>query len=427
MIKKFSRPRGTRDFLPEEMLQRRRCEAIKRSVFERFGYREVATPTFEHLELITAKSGEDIVEHLFDFKDKSGRELALRPELTAPVMRFYIAELSRAAKPTKLYYFGNCFRYERPQSGRYREFWQAGVELMGSPNPEAEAEVIAVAVEALKALGLRDFELNIGSVAVLRGILAESGVSDEQQSKIMHAIDKKEEGLLNQLLAESKIQDESKSTLLKVLGLTGEKEKVLKQAKELLAGREKIAQEIERFEAVLRAAENFGVLDYKLNLGIARGLDYYSGVVFEIYAHRLGAQKQICGGGSYSLTEVFGGMPEPACGFAFGFDRVMLALEQEKINLVANEIIKILVVPVGEALIGEAIKASNALRKKYHCEVELMRRKLNKALAYANAEHFSHVVIVGEDELTRGCVLLRDMASGEQKEIKLGELGELRL
>lgn len=420
----FSRPRGTRDFLPEEMLQRRRCEAVMRSVFERFGYREVATPAFEHLELITAKSGAEIRLHLFDFKDKSDRELALRPELTAPVMRLYLSELSRAPKPVKLYYFGSCFRYERPQSGRYREFWQAGVELIGSPNPEAEAEVIAVAVEALKKLGLKDFELNIGSIAILRRIL--EGVSEAEQNRIMHAIDKKDEALLSELLSGLKVSEDNKNLLMKVLGLAGEKEKVLTRARELLSGRGEMAQELERFEAVLQAVENFGA-EYKLNLGIARGLDYYSGVVFEIYAHRLGAQKQICGGGSYSLTEVFGGAPEPTCGFAFGFDRVMLAMQQEKISLAGEERIKILVIPIGAAALGEAIKASNALRRKYLCEVDLMRRRLDKALAHANAEKFSHAVIVGEDELARGCVTLRDMARKEQREVKLQELEKLGL
>ncbi|MBI5253144.1 MAG: histidine--tRNA ligase [Euryarchaeota archaeon] len=415
----FSRPRGTRDFLPEEMARRRYVEKVMRETFESYGYREIQTPVFESLELIAAKSGEDIVKHLYSFKDKSGRSLALRPELTLPVMRLYINELQRKPKPIKLYYFENCFRYEEPQAGRYREFWQAGIELIGTSYPEGEAEVIAIAVEVLEKLGLKDFELHIGSIGILRKILRESGVKEKEQGKILHLIDKGEREKLENLLKKLKISGENKRILLGILNLSGEKKEVVSKARELLKGRAAL-EEIEKFESILRFLD-LKVQKYSLNLGIARGLDYYSGTVFEIYANRLGAQKQICGGGAYSLAGMLGGEETPTCGFAFGFDRVMLALEAEK-EMNIDSKTHVLVVPVSESLLGDAVKISSIIRKSASCELDLMRRKLGRALAYANSEGIPFVVIVGDEELAKGCVTLRDMKTGEQKEIKLSEL-----
>ncbi|MEE8167266.1 MAG: histidine--tRNA ligase [Candidatus Hydrothermarchaeales archaeon] len=420
MRSNFSKPRGTRDILPEEMEGRRKVEEAIRRVFEGYGYREVQTPTFEHLELITTKSGEEIRRHLYHFKDKSGREIALRPELTAPVMRLYMEELSHTTKPVKLYYFGNCFRYERPQSGRYREFWQAGIELIGSPYPEAEAEVIALAVYALKGIGLK-FDLQIGEVGVLREILGCSGASDEDQAKVMNAIDKGED--IDILLTEIGIPADDRKLVYTISGLVGGK-KTLEKAKKLLENNEGVMARLERLSRVLELLEELGVT-YQLNLGIARGLDYYSGVVFEVYAQGLGAQKQICGGGTYTLTDVLGGEPTPTCGFAFGLDRVLLALEAQT-GMAPVKKTRVLVVPTSEDLLEDAVKICSIIREYASCELELMRRKLSRALSYANNEGFSFVIIVGDEELERGYVVLRDMEKETQREVNIKELHRIK-
>ena len=163
----FQIPRGTRDFTSKDMQKRRYVENIMRSTFQRFGYSEIQTPTFENLELFTAKSGEGIIDEIYSFKDKGDRQLALRPELTAPVMRMYVEKLQMEPKPLKLFYFGSCFRYDRPQKGRYREFTQAGCELIGPQTPEAYAELIAMAYSILDTSGLKDIKLNIGNLNVL--------------------------------------------------------------------------------------------------------------------------------------------------------------------------------------------------------------------------------------------------------------------
>ena len=167
---KLQRPRGTRDFLPDEMRRRRFVEDVMRDLSNRWGYVEVKTPTFESSELFTIKSGEGILEEIYSFKDKGGRDIALRPELTAPVMRMYVNELQVSPKPIKLFYFDNCFRYERPQKGRFREFWQFGVEIIGGKFPDADCEIIALASEIVNALGV-EARLHIGHLGVIRSVL----------------------------------------------------------------------------------------------------------------------------------------------------------------------------------------------------------------------------------------------------------------
>jgi histidyl-tRNA synthetase len=418
---KYSKPRGTRDFLPGEMAARRYVEQMIRRVFIRFGYKEIATPTFEHLELITAKSGEDIVAHLYHFKDKGGRDLALRPELTAPVMRLYVNKLQNSPKPLRLYYFGNCFRYERPQAGRYREFWQAGVELIGSSSPEAQAEVIALVNAVLEELGIREYELHIGNIGILRKILAENGIGEEAQAHIMGVIDKGDEAQLEEELNRLELPEEEKEVILGVLELKGRRGEVVERAEALLAGRESVLKELRSFEEILDALESFGVKNYYLNLGIARGLDYYTGMVFEVYAYKLGAEKQICGGGSYSLAEVFGGKPVATSGFAFGFDRLLLALEKEGVKLPDTERTLFMVIPMGRELVPYAIEVASLVRRSYVCELEVMRRKVKKALAYADAKGIPYVILVGE-EIKEGKVLLKDMRAKEQREVNVEEL-----
>lgn len=279
---KIERPRGTRDFLPDEMERRREIEKRMRKIAESFGYREVATPTFEYLELFTRKSGEGIIEEMYVFKDKSGRDLALRPELTAPVMRMFVNECSVMPKPLRFYYFANCFRYERPQKGRYREFWQFGVELIGSESYLADAEVIILADKILKDVGV-NFSLEIGHVGIMRYLLKPIG--EDRASKVMRLIDKGDREGLESYLAEIRVNEDLRDKIFSLLELKGD-ESVIEEAKEI------IDYDFGHLESLSALLRDVGV-DFTLNLGIARGLDYYTGVVFECYAEGLGDRKSV--------------------------------------------------------------------------------------------------------------------------------------
>jgi histidyl-tRNA synthetase len=397
---RIERPRGTRDFLPEEMEKRREVERRLRKLAESFGYREVSTPTFEHSELFKRKSGEGIVEEMYVFEDKSKRELALRPELTAPIIRMFVNECSRMPRPLRFYYFGNCFRYERPQKARYREFWQFGVELIGSESYLADLEVILLAYKMLESLEI-DFELHIGHVGLLRNLLKPLG---EETSKAMRLIDKKDEEGLRKLFSELGIRD-LEEKVLRLTELVGGKE-VIEEAKEI------VDFDFNHVEKLSDLLESLGV-KHRINFGIARGLDYYTGVVFECYAKGLGAQKQICGGGSYELAQIFGGERTPATGFAIGFDRVC---ELFKGDSVKKPVVVIVNFP---GLEKNAFELAMRLRESdITAVVDVMGRNLKKQLSYANDINAEYAVIIGESEVKGGVFRVKNLKTGEQLDVK---------
>lgn len=397
---RIERPRGTRDFLPEEMEKRREVERRLRKLAESFGYREVFTPTFEHSELFKRKSGEGIVEEMYVFEDKSKRELALRPELTAPIIRMFVNECSRMPRPLRFYYFGNCFRYERPQKARYREFWQFGVELIGSESYLADLEVILLAYKMLESLEI-DFELHIGHVGLLRNLLKPLG---EESSKAMRLIDKKDEEGLRKLFSELGMRD-LEEKVLRLTELVGGKE-VIEEAKEI------VDFDFNHVEKLSDLLESLGV-KHRINFGIARGLDYYTGVVFECYAKGLGAQKQICGGGSYELAQIFGGERTPATGFAIGFDRVC---ELFKGDSVKKPVVVIVNFP---GLEKNAFELAMRLRESdITAVVDVMGRNLKKQLSYANDINAEYAVIIGESEVKGGVFRVKNLKTGEQLDVK---------
>ncbi|HET6398772.1 MAG TPA: ATP phosphoribosyltransferase regulatory subunit, partial [Candidatus Thermoplasmatota archaeon] len=201
MTAPIQKPRGTRDFGPEETYLRHQVAERIRSVFHRFGYQEVQTPTFEELALFTAKSGAGVIEELYAFQDKGGRDLCLRPELTAPVMRMYHEAHFNDPKPLKWYYFGNCFRYDRPQAGRYREFWQFGCEQVGAGSPLAYAELLAMASAVYDELGLQARELAVGHVRILAHAVDAFGFDAPTRAALMRAIDKRDDAEVRRLAA----------------------------------------------------------------------------------------------------------------------------------------------------------------------------------------------------------------------------------
>lgn len=405
----IKRPRGTRDFHPEEMEKRRAVEQKFREIAEKWGYREIATPTFEALELFTLKSGEEIVKEIYAFKDKAGRDLALRPELTAPSIRFYVNELQMAPKPLKLYYFQNCFRYEEPQKGRFREFWQFGVELIGADTPEADAEVIALAMQMLKAVGI-EAKLHIGSLDILRMLMRE--IESEKQDKILDYIDKKDlEGLKVYL---DQLEISTKAELLSLIALQGNKNETLLKLRDITGE----GEEYKRFAEVLELLDLYGV-SYQVDLSIARGLDYYTGIVFEAYAPELGAQNQILGGGRYRLAHLFGGIDTPATGFGIGFDRVMEALGS---IVEVRKLKRIAVIAAGDEVRSEALKITLQLRKYATVDLDLMHRSLKHQLAHANATGADYALFIGEAELKTGKLTLRNMHTGEQMSLSLEEI-----
>ncbi len=408
----IQRPRGTRDFGPDEMETRRHFESIMRRQAHVFGFREIATPIFEHTELFALKSGPNVVEETYSFADKGGRDISLRPELTAPVIRFFVNELTNHPRPLKVFYFGPCFRYERPQSGRFREFYQFGAELIGTASPESDAEVIALAAKIVEAVGLKEYKIRIGHIGVLRSMLAEAGVNPEQAPSILQKLDKKEYEEARAKMKEAGMSKESIQDVIRTTETVGPPSVL-----DSLQGEAR-----DYLKEVFSILQAYGISAVEADLGVVRGLDYYTGIVFEIDAPLLGAEKQICGGGSYSLSELFGGERVFSTGFAIGFDRTLLALEREGFKAPERRV-DAYIIPVNDQMRLDAFRIAAILRGQgIISEVDLMRRSLSKNFKYADSIRASYAILVGEKEMSQGSVALRDMKSGEQTLIKLEDL-----
>ncbi len=399
----LQKPRGTRDFLPKEMEQRREIEMRMRKVATLFGYHEILTPTFENQELYTIKSGEGIIGEMYTFEDKGGRKLALRPEGTAAVLRMYVNEAKVLPKPIRWCYLLDCYRYERPQKGRYRQFWQFGAELIGADTAAADAEIILLADGLLRGAGI-NYSLQVGHLAPMKHIL--SDLTEDDKKKVMALLDKRNfEELENHLKNTGKPEFYDKLVALTECRSIDEAKAVCGE-----------------FPGMDRMEEMLGILDsqeleYTLNLGIVRGLDYYTGMVFEGFAENLGAENQVIGGGSYRLAHLFGGEDTSSCGFGIGFDRVMVSLGS--VELEKSPLVAILYTPEGQK---RAFEVASLLRKEgLLTEINLLDRGIGAQMKHA-AKNAQFAVLIGKKEVESGNVTLKNLTTGEQKECEPGEL-----
>ena len=320
--------------------------------------------------------------------------------------------MSNEPKPIKMFYFGQCFRYERPQSGRYREFFQFGAELIGNPNPETDAEVISMAAAMIKALGLKEYRFRIGHIGVLKQRIADAGVPKERMAEVLQKLDKKLYDEAEPLLKEIGVKDDAIRDIFKLTETVGGKEVLSEVPGD-------VGDYLRKVVDILSA---MGVEDVLIDLGVVRGLDYYTGMVFEAEAPSLGAEKQICGGGSYTLSELFGGEKVFSTGFGVGFDRILLAIEKEG-QTYKNEGITAYVLPVSDEVKMDACKIAAKLRSAgIPTDIEIMGRKMGKAMKYASGLDVKYAVIVGAQELQQDSVTIRDMVTGEQKLVKIDSL-----
>jgi histidyl-tRNA synthetase len=420
----FKTVRGMRDFLPEEAKIMRFIEEKARKTAKLYGYREIITPVVESYELVAAKAGEEVRARMYAFEDLGGRKVALRPEFTASVARLVATTMRNEPKPLRLFCVGSLYRYDEPQKGRFREFWQSNFELMGSEKPEADAEVLLLTNTFMKAVGLRNYAFKVGHVGVLRNILSQEGIEEDTQNRIMQLMDKKQYEEALAIVKEAKVSEKCLKTLQKLVTIKGSNTiSILEEMAKLVKDYGAASDAVKNLEEILKLArESAKELDITVDAGFARGLEYYTGMIFEVYVPELDIA--LAGGGRYDkLVELFGGEPTPAVGVAHGIDRIMLAMQEQKITLAAEEEKKVMIIPVNESLNNEALRISEMLRSEgITVETEVMRRKVAKALEDADRRGISHVIIVGERELSQGAVVLRDMQRKEQTVVKIEEL-----
>jgi histidyl-tRNA synthetase len=425
-MSQFKTVRGMRDFLPKDAEKIKYVEKIARELAHLYGYEEVITPVLEHYDLLAAKSSEEIRERMYAFKDLGGRRVALRPEFTASIARLIATKMRNTPKPMKLFCTGSLYRYDEPQYGRFREFWQANYELIGSSEPEADMEIITLTNDLTRRLGFRRYWLKIGHMGILRGILSQEGAAEGQQNLIMQLLDKKRWDEALTLAKESNVSQNGIAVLKKTLETKGkDASQVLKTAKRVVADYDDAVAAIENLRKILELTEKSNVkFETIVEAGFARGLEYYTGMIFELYVPEL--EIALGGGGRYDkLIELFGGEPTPAVGVAPGIDRLVLAMDKQKVSLKISEENKVMIIPVDEELRTKAVELSSELRKaKIPVEIELMGRTVSKALSDADRRGATHAVIVGTKELKEGKVVLRDLKKREQRPVEIKTLSK---
>ncbi len=402
---KFQTPRGTRDFMPEEMRKRRQVFDMIRNVFEGYGFGEVQTPAFEEISLLTCKGslGQEAVKDIYRFKDKSGRELGLRFDMTTPVARIVVG-MKSLPKPVKLYYITNMWRYEDVTKGRSRELWQAGVELLGSASPQADAEILRIFIDTMLALGLKDFTVRINSRKILDSFADKLKIKDRDEVfRIIDKLDKK---------GRQEVYKELKKRL---------KEKKAKQVMDFILSPVDSARSVadtSDIDAIMDALDKRYRRYVRPDMSIARGLEYYTGFVFECVITGFEELGSVVGGGRYdSLIERYGGQTTPATGFSIGIERLMQVLEKKNLIQEAKRA-SVYIATVNEKFIPDAMKMAEKLRSYgIVCECDLMPRSLSKQLDYASSKKIGYVIVVGEKEMSSGKYRLRDMTTGDEKEV----------
>lgn len=423
--KTFPRLPGFRDFTPEALAEREHVFKSWRSVARRYGFREYDGPPLEPLELYREKSGDEIVGQLYAFVDKGGREVSLRPEMTPSLARMLAGRSRAMAKPIRWFSIPQLFRYERQQRGRLREHFQWNVDILGEAGTGADAEVLAVACDALRTLGLGpdDFMARISDRRLLSAILHALGVPADRISATYADIDKYErvgaDATRARLRESAGLAPRAADSLLEILDAPG-----LDVVEELLGERDAVAAslaELRRYQADLAA---MGLEPFlRFDLRIVRGLAYYTGIVFELFDRR-GEMRAICGGGRYDrLLERVGGEPLAAVGFGMG-DVVLTELLRDRALLPEGSPAMdwfIVSVTPAQRLLGREI--AHALREA-GCTVAyaLEQRPVRKQLAMAARQGAREVILLGPEETARGVAVIRDMGQGSQREVSLADL-----
>jgi histidyl-tRNA synthetase len=413
---KYRRPRGLQDILPDKVAQWRLAEGTFREVCRRYRYEEIRTPIFEETELFTRAVGEetDIVsKEMYTFEDRSGHSLTLRAEGTAPTIRAYLENNLRGQdreRLVRLFYIGPIFRYDRPQAGRYRQHHQCGLEALGSANPAVDAEVIDLALSFYAALGIKNVELRLNSVGC-----------PQCAPEYTKALQDHVRPRLEEMCEDCRRRFDANP--LRMLDCKVER------CREITDGAPKMTDVLcedcaQHFAAVQRHLDTLGIA-FTLDPRIVRGLDYYTKTAFEFKVSvGLGAQDVIGGGGRYDgLVEQCGGPATPGVGIGMGLERILLV--REALGLLAEEDLRhgVLVVTLGDAAWEAGVRLVSELRDAdIEADLDYRQRSMKSQLRFADNERFAQAVIVGEDELARGVVALRDLATSEQQEVARNQL-----
>lgn len=419
---------GFRDFYPEEMVRRNQIFTAWRDVARRYGFEEYDGPPLEATELYIEKSGPEIVNQLFNFTDKGGREVAMRPEMTPTLVRMLGAKIKGLPRPVRWFSVPQLFRYEKQQRGRLREHFQLNMDIVGEESVLADADLVAAALDVMRSLGLssEDVVARISDRRLLTNVLLDRGVSEENLATAYNVVDKIEREpreVLSKRLQELGLDAERADEVLAMTELD------LPQIRDKYGANEKIAAVLDELDRYFTAVEALGFGAWvKFDMKIVRGLAYYTGIVFELFDRR-GELRAICGGGRYdNLFASLTGVDVPSLGFGMG-DVVLGELLKDR-KLVATQVknIDYFVIAVNEEVASEAVSVAGRLRTKGHSAVFPYRGGgVGKGLKAAAAAGARHAIVIGPDELREGKMVVRNLAGGTEDRVEIETyIAELR-
>lgn len=402
--------KGTKDVLPNESYKNQYIEATCLGVAENFGYKEMRTPVFEHTELFQRGVGDttDVVQkEMYTFDDKGGRSITLRPEGTAGAARAFLENgLSNEALPQKIYYLTSCYRYEKPQAGRLREFHQFGIECFGATSPLADAEMISLAKQIFDELGVKDLHLELNSIGCPECRAEYHKALKEYFSQYKDKLcdtcnDRLERNPMRILDCKSPVCSEIAKGAPVVLDYLCDE----------------CREHFQKVKSYLDAAN----IEYIVNPQIVRGLDYYTKTVFEFVSDAIGSQGTVCGGGRYDgLLEELGGQHTPSLGFAMGLERLQLVMEAQGCNFPEPSRPDLFIVAMGEKATLKAVEIAKDMRDEgFSVVYDLNGRSLRAQMKYADKLGAKFNVVIGDNEVENKVVSLKDMATGESSEINL--------
>lgn len=406
-------PKGTKDILPDQVYRWHYVENRFADICAKYGFKEIRTPMFEHTEVFARGIGDttDVVQkEMYTFNDHAGRSITLKPEGTSGAVRAFIEHKQYAeVQPTKYYYVTDCFRYEKPQSGRLRHFHQFGIEVFGTPNMLADAEVISLGYDFLTELGITEIELRINSVGC-----------PECRSKYREALREFLYPHYDELCNTCK--DRYERNPMRILDCKSEVcQQIAKGAPRML---DYLCDDCRQaFEELKQNLTSLGI-EYTIDPNIVRGLDYYTKTAFEFVTTKIGAQGTVCGGGRYDhLVEELGGPPIPGVGFGLGIERLLLLMEANQIEIPEENKPEVFVAVVGEAAKAFGLKLCRELRQKgVIAEMDTLARNIKGQFKYADRLGARYTLVIGEDELAKGVVSLKDMSRSEQREISIDKI-----
>ena len=437
---KLQRVRGTRDLLPPYSTRLRVLEEKFRYIAKLYGYDEVIPPTIEYYELFAVKSGEELKDSMYVFKDKANRVLALRPEVTASVARIFVNQLLDKPKPIRLFYICNCFRYDEPQYGRYREFFQAGVELIGLNEPYAEIEHILMLSDFLKLIDeklVEKVKVKVNHIGILRKVLSIEGISEDIQDKIFSKLDKSLiDDALNLCKSVAKNTTRLISFLEELIELSNQKSPdcilLINEYKNIInkfyGNLYDIIQDLNSLEHLVQilTKHNGAVIKVVVNPVFARGLAYYTGIIYELISDEF--PLSMAGGGRYdNLIKLYGGPQTPASGYAIGLDRLLLFLEKLNITKVFQEheeIRKVAIIPLVQEAYNVGLKIATNIRQCKNIRVVVYppEGNLKKVLSKVSSLRFDYAIILGQREIEKQQCTLRNLKTYTQISVPQDEV-----